>query len=505
MSGNIRRQSIISSVVIYFGFAIGLINTYFFAKEGLFTKEEYGLYGMFIAVSSVMASFANLATPTFIIKFYPYYNDNLQAKKNDILSLSLFISIAGFVIVLTGGILFQDLVIRKYSENSKLFVNYYYWIFPLSLGLTLYNVLEAYAWSLHKSIVTNFLKEAEWRFFITILILLFLFKILPDYSWFIKGFAFSYPVIAISLFLYLVFKKKIYFTSSISKVTKKFAKNIYRFCSFIFGANIIFAITQAFDTMVIASVLPNGLGKAAIYTLVQYFSSVVQAPQRGIVAAAVPHLAQSWKDKKIDNIQRIYQRSSINLLIFSCIIFILIAANFKDAIKTIPLNQDYLTGFVVFILLGMTRIVDMGTGVNAQIIGTSRYWKFELTSGIILLLIMLPLNYVLTKQYDITGTALAGLIYMTIYNLIRIIFLWNKFRLFPFTIKSLYTVALSLGIYILAYSLFNDMAGWLAMFLRSTVVIVIYGAGVILLKLTPDLRPVLQTIMKKFNRNKISS
>lgn len=41
----------------------------------------------------------------------------------------------------------------------------------------------------------------------------------------------------------------------------------------------------------------------------------------------------------------------------------------------------------------------MGTGVNGQIIGTSRYWKFELTSGIILLLFMLPLNYFLTKKW----------------------------------------------------------------------------------------------------------
>ncbi|MBK7097767.1 MAG: hypothetical protein IPH58_04720 [Sphingobacteriales bacterium] len=291
------------------------------------------------------------------------------------------------------------MVIRKYGENSELFVNYYYLIFPISLGLTLYNVLEAYTWNLHKSIVTNFVKEVEWRFIITILIVLFIFRILPDFGWFVKGFSFSYLVIALTLLIYLLFTRKVHFTFSLSKVTRKFSKNIYRFCSFIFGANVIFAITQAFDTMVIASVLPDGLGKAAIYTLVQYFSSVVQAPQRGIIAASIPHLAQSWKDKKVDNIQRIYQRSSINLLIFSCVIFVLIAANFTDAIKTIPLNQDYLAGFIVFILLGITKIIDMGTGVNGQIIGTSRYWKFELTSGIILLLFMLPLNYFLTKKW----------------------------------------------------------------------------------------------------------
>jgi O-antigen/teichoic acid export membrane protein len=499
-SSNIRRHSIISSIIIYFGFTIGLINTYFFAKEGLFTKEEYGLYGLFIAVASVMASFANLAMPSFIYKFYPYYNDNLPVKKNDMLSLSLFISIIGFIVVLAGGIFFQDMVIRKYGENSELFVNYYYLIFPISLGLTLYNVLEAYTWNLHKSIVTNFVKEVEWRFIITILIVLFIFRILPDFGWFVKGFSFSYLVIALTLLIYLLFTRKVHFTFSLSKVTRKFSKNIYRFCSFIFGANVIFAITQAFDTMVIASVLPDGLGKAAIYTLVQYFSSVVQAPQRGIIAASIPHLAQSWKDKKVDNIQRIYQRSSINLLIFSCVIFVLIAANFTDAIKTIPLNQDYLAGFIVFILLGITKIIDMGTGVNGQIIGTSRYWKFELTSGIILLLFMLPLNYFLTKKMDIMGTALAGLIYMTIYNFIRILFLWQKFRLFPFTVKSVYTILLTITVYFFAFYFFNNMNGWLAMVIRSVVIVSLFASGVVILKLTPDLRPVLQTILKRLGK-----
>ena len=151
------------------------------------------------------------------------------------LSLSLFISIIGFIVVLAGGIFFQDLVIRKYGENSQLFVNYYYWIFPLSLGLTLYNVLEAYTWNLHKSIVTNFVKEVEWRFIITILIVLFIFRILPDYSWFVKGFSFSYLAIAFTLLVYLLYTRKVHFIFSLSKVTLRFKKNIYRFVVLFLG------------------------------------------------------------------------------------------------------------------------------------------------------------------------------------------------------------------------------------------------------------------------------
>jgi hypothetical protein len=74
----------------------------------------------------------------------------------------------------------------------------------------------------------------------------------------------------------------------------------------------------------------------------------------------------------------------------------------------------------------------MGTGVNSQILGTSIYWKVEFVTGIILLAITLPLNYFLTKEYGVVGTATANLIAITVYNFLRYFFLLKKFNLQPF-------------------------------------------------------------------------
>ena len=67
----IRRQSIISSAVVYVGFAIGFFNTYLFTREGGFTQAEYGLTGIFVAIANIMYSFANLGMGSYIHKFYP--------------------------------------------------------------------------------------------------------------------------------------------------------------------------------------------------------------------------------------------------------------------------------------------------------------------------------------------------------------------------------------------------------------------------------------------------
>lgn len=499
---NIRRQSIISSLVIYVGFAIGLINVYFFTKQNLFTEAQYGLTTVFIAIATMMSSFSNLAMPSYIYKFYPYYKDHLPDRKNDMLSWALLTGVVGFAVVMIAGWLLKDLVLQKYGTNSPLLVVYYYWIFPLGLGLTIYSILEAYTWSIGKPVVTNYFREVQWRLFTTVLIVLFLLRIISDFDLFIKLFAFTYPGIAAGLLIYLFITKKIHLSFTVSKVSRRFLKKIILFCSFFYGAMLIQTLSKVFDSFVIASVLDDGLDKAGVFALATIVTSIIQAPQRGIVSAAMPHLSRAWKEKNMELLQKVYQRSSINQLLFACGIFLLIWLNFRDGVTTFGLKPVYLDAAWVFFVLGITVIIDMGTGVNAQIIVTSTYWKFELISGVVLLIIMLPLTYLLTKQYGIIGPAFATLVSMSIYNLIRIIFLWKKFRLFPFSVQSVYTLLLAAMCYCACYFLFQNMTGIPGMFVRSIVFIALYSTGTFYLQLSPDMHPVLQNFQKRLGIKK---
>jgi O-antigen/teichoic acid export membrane protein len=498
----IRRQSIVSSFVIYLGFAIGFVNTYFFTKDGWFTPEQYGLTSIFVAVTTLMTSFATLAMPAYIYKFYHYYNDHLPAKRNDMVAWSLLFGVIGFILVVIAGIVFKPLVIRKFGSNSALFVQYYYWVFPMGLGLTIFTILESLAWNMGKSVLTNFLKEVQWRAFTTLLILLFLVGLIGNFDVFIKLYSFGYLVIALTLLGYLIYTRRIYFYFRVTKVTRRFFKKMLLFCTFFFSSGIVFNVAQVFDSIVIASVLKDGLAKAGIFTLAQLMTSLIQAPQRSIISAAIPHLSRSWKDKNYGNIQRIYQRSSINLLLFAAAMYILILLNYNDAVITFKLNSDYLAGFSAFVFLGLTRVIDLGTGVNAQIIATSNYWKFELITGIILLGIMLPVNIVMTREFDIIGPAIANLIGFTLYNVIRIVFLWRKFKFFPFSIQSFYTVVLAGVAFLASWVLFRHSSGIGALVARSVTALAIYGSGALLLRISPDIMPVWQSMLERLRIKK---
>ena len=81
----IRKQSIISSGVVYLGFGLGAITNIILARE--FTPDQYGLIsGMFLALSMIIYSAASVGMPSVVAKFYPYYKDNLPPNKNDLIT-----------------------------------------------------------------------------------------------------------------------------------------------------------------------------------------------------------------------------------------------------------------------------------------------------------------------------------------------------------------------------------------------------------------------------------
>jgi len=203
-------------------------------------------------------------------------------------------------------------------------------------------------------------------------------------------------------------------------------------------------------------------------------------------------------------IQRIYRQSSINQLIFSIGMFSLIWLNFSDGILTFRMQSGYLNARWIFFFIGLMRIVDMGTGVNSQIISTSTLWKFEFFTGIILLLITLPLNYVLTKYYfGAVGPAIANLFSFTVYNGIRFWYLKKKFNMQPFTLASLYAVLLGVFAFYTCYFLFNQYHGFWWLVLRSSCFLAIYISGTLWLKLSSDILPVWKSLQKKAGIKKV--
>lgn len=497
--GNIRKQSILSSMLIYVGFIFGAINTYLFAKNGYFEPSQYGLTQAFIAINIIFFSFANLGTTAILSRFYPYYYDELEDKKNDLLSLCLAISIIGFTLVCIGARLFEPIVIKKFAGKSSLIIQYYYWILPFTFFFTIFYLLNAHSEVNKKTVLPNFLRETGFRILITILIILFITKVI-SFDVFIKFFAFTYLVLCIIIATYLWKINKLHFTFKISHVTKAKLKEMLVMISFVYGGNIVFNIAQNIDSITIAS--QKGLAYTGIFTLSNYIASIITVPQRSIVSIATPYLSQAWKDGNHKEIQRIYSRSAINLLILSLLIFCNIWLNIDDAYRLLNLDPSFEAGKYLILILGFKFIIDMGTGVNSQLLYTSPSWKFEFFSGVILLFLSIPLNYFMVSKYGIIGAAYAGLIAMSIYNTIRLIFISRRYNMQPFSIKTLYSILLAFACYIVIYFALRQIHGWVGVFLKSLLFSLFFIIGILYLKLSIDIQTVINSLKKRMFKQK---
>jgi O-antigen/teichoic acid export membrane protein len=80
--GQIRRQTILSSMSTYVGFLVGALSTYLFVHAGAggFTPAQYGLTRAFLDVGTLMYAFGSLGVSFVLYKFIPYYTDHLARK-----------------------------------------------------------------------------------------------------------------------------------------------------------------------------------------------------------------------------------------------------------------------------------------------------------------------------------------------------------------------------------------------------------------------------------------
>lgn len=493
--GQIRKQTIQSSFLSYAGFLIGAINTYFFTKQGLFTPEQYGLTQTIISIAQIIAPIGTLGMTIYMGKFFPYYFDRLSHKRNDMLAIAVMISAIGAILVFVACLVFEPLVVRKFSERSLLLVKYYYWGLVFAFFFLCFMILESYLYTLKKTVLPNFMKETMYRLTVSVLIVLYAFKLI-SFDTFVILFCSVYMLLVVIVVVYLVASGQLYLNFRISTVTKRLRKQIFTYVAFVYSGIVINGIARQIDTLAIAGV--GGLTKAGIYTLNQFSAAIIQVPYRALLAIAAPLIAEHWKNKNQEEIGRIFKRASINLQLISTFLFLIIWINYDDGLKVLGLDPSFASGKIVFLILGIYNVMDLTVGISSAVIMTSPAWRFDFYSGLVLLATSIPLNIYLARAWEMTGVALATLITYTTYNSIRIIFLKTRFGYWPFTMKSLYALLMAVAIYGIMQLV--NVHGLVGIIIKSAVFSGLYIGGVLLFRLTPDLPEVLKIVKKKLTR-----
>jgi O-antigen/teichoic acid export membrane protein len=498
--GIIQNQGTKSSIYIFIGFGIGAINMLILFPYFLNT-EEIGLTRAILDTGLTLATLCTFGTIPIINKFGPYYQNYLSIKKNDLPLVTLTIGLLGFALLLSIGLYNKEFILRKLGKSPSL-VEHFNVIYPFTLLFILFIWMEAFSWTIKKTVVSNFAKETLVRIINSALILIYGIGLI-QFNTFIILFSLTYLIPVIVLGITLVNSGKWSFNIiSLSSVTKKLKGRIINFSLFLFAGQFFNVLAKTNDTFLI--VVLKGLSDAGIFTIAVYLATIIEIPQRSILSISVPILSESWRTKNYKNISDIYSKSVSNLMLISCFLYGIILLNMNNLIAFMNLvgqknDSNFAPLFSLFLILGLAKLIDMSTGMNGAIIGTSNYWKFDFISNLIFIILSIPLNFILIKKFGLIGLAISNLGTLFIFNLIRFLFLYKKFNFQPYKFKHL-VLMLSFGTLLFLLNLLPEFDNFiLDGSIRSVLFLVTFYFIVYWIKPAPELTNMFFDFLEKRN------
>jgi O-antigen/teichoic acid export membrane protein len=256
-------------------------------------------------------------------------------------------------------------------------------------------------------------------------------------------------------------------------------------------SNIAFIVC---DTLFLASMY--SFSQAGIYAVAQYFSQVLEVPMRSMQSSSVPLISEYWRTKNMVGLQSIYRKSSINLLLAGMGIGGLILVNVQNIQRYLP--DPYSTMILPLVILVAARWINLGTGLNHVIIQLSTLWRFDFATTLIYSLIGIPLNYLLINRMGMLGAALANVAAMFIYNTVRFTFLYKRYGLQPFSVKTLAGLIGGMTIIAFVYWIPSLPNLYLDGLIRSSLFIGLFGLFVLSARLSQEFNAIWTSSVRKF-------
>ena len=490
--GIVIRQSAKNLTVIYAGLVIGYINTLWLYPLVLST-EQIGFIRIIVSVSFLLASFASLGAINMPAKFFPYFN-NIKKQHNGFLFFLILLGLIGFVLFTIIFLSFKEVIFSIYEENAALLTEYFYYFIPFTFIALYLGIFQAYTIIQQKPVVPNFIKEVAIRLFIVISLLLFFFQSV-SFNGFVKLILISYAIALLFQIIYLKFEKLLFIKPDFSVFRSKYLKSIFIYGLFILLGNASGLIITNIDNLMLSAY--KGLRVTGIYTIAFFIATVIEIPRRSLSQSVISLVSEANKNNDIKILDSLYKKSSINQLIIGALIFIGIWCNVENIFHLMPKSEIFIQGKWVVFFIGLSKLFDMTTGINGEILGTSRYYKLDLLFLTILGILAVITNMIFIPILGGTGAALASAISVFLFNSIRYVFIFKVMRIQPFTFNTVKVLAICSLVFIVNYFVPFTVNTIIDTIVRSLIILVLFLPLILISKSSEDINSIFKTILSR--------
>ncbi|MEL6865830.1 MAG: oligosaccharide flippase family protein [Bacteroidota bacterium] len=487
--GVIKRQGIKQSIVNYIGVGIGAISTLFIYP---LDTETYGLARFLIDTATFLVPFLLLGFSAVSIRFFPDFKAEGEGH-HGFLSFLLLGAAAGCGLFLLLTLGFRPQIEQLYADQPPLFQEYLYYLVPIAILLAFVQLFYNYCTNFKRivvpSIFQNFIKLA-----LPTLILLHVWEYIArvQVAW---GIVLNFAVVVMGLLVYIYYLKELKLRPDWGFLTAERIRQIRQYAAFGLFSSIGSVLAFRIDSYMVSTMLDfenNG-----VYGIAAFIGNAIAIPTNAINQIASPIIAQSFKEKDHQHIGFLYRQSSINLLLVGLFLFVGIALNVHDLFDLMPSRDESLkAGIYVVIVLGLARIIDMATSVNNPIINYSPYYRFGFYAILFLAGFNIICNLIFIPRFAILGAALATLASLSLYNALKLGFIWYRFGIQPFSRATLQLLAIAGFTFLVAYLLPLDFHPLINIAIRSTVLSLIYIPTVLYFNISPEASDLWRQLLK---------
>lgn len=426
----IARQGFKYSIIGYLGFLLGTVSAIFIFPYDL---EFYGKLRYIMPMAEILLPIVVFGLSYSNIKFF--FQTKQDGKNQNLLSLSLVGVCINFVLFVGGfyaaSYLFPELKDTQLWEMKLL-------ILPLVLVLSLSTVFNKYISNYKRIVIPNILDNFLPKIANLGAFLLFFFVAIPE-KW---AFLFFFVMFALGLLLYYLYTnklEKITFDFSTAYIKKdNLYKKIANYSFYGFLGNIGTYIALRIDNVMIGDYL--GLEENGIYSTIIAIISLLSIPAMGLYAISAPVINKHLENKEYEELDTFHKKTSLTLFFLGLVLFSCICVGFPYLANFMKNGDIIQQGEPVIWILGITMLFDLATGFNGYIISLSKFYRFSTFVMIVLSFLTITLNLYFIKNTNLglLGVALATAISLTLFNVVKIIFNYYKFKVQPFTIEMVY-------------------------------------------------------------------
>lgn len=478
--GVIQRQSIKNFFTSYIGVLIGFVNV-LIVQPRFLAPEELGLARVLYSFSILLSTVVPMGSANIAIKFFPMFR-NPEKKHHGFFGFLILSTLTGFFFTSILLLISKEFFIAQYVAKSKLFADYFNWVFLLTFLLALVTQLNIYCYSLYKSTVPAFINDIIIRLGIILLVTLYFLKLfsLPV---FIGLFVSVYGFQVLLLLLYIFYEERPGLKIDFEMFRQVGWKPILTFGLIIWLASVASMGLKELATVLLGRYVP--LEYVAFYVVAAFIPTLIEIPLNALDKIATFNITTALANRQMNIVSEIYRKSSRYLLLIGGYLFLLININITGLLQFLP--ENYRGGEQVVFILSIGTLFNMATGLNSQILVYSGKYVYGSIMLIAAVLLNFMLQLLLIPEYGLAGAAVATALSGMVLNFINSLLVYRFLRMHPLDSSTLTTVAM-VALLMLADSFIPHLAQPVTdIVLHSGIITAFFILWVVKMNLFPEL------------------